>query len=63
MLLASRAWAANAGLSGSEVLSTPFIETMTSEKLDWATTPAVHSYPAFPPMEDFQSLMTEYAGR
>ena len=41
----------------------PFIETMTSEKLDWATTPAVHSYPAFPPMEDFQSLMTEYAGR
>ncbi|MBO6765387.1 GFA family protein [Maricaulis sp.] len=43
--------------------ATPFIETMTSEKLDWATTPAVHSYPAFPPMGDFQSLMTEYAGR
>lgn len=39
---------------------TPFIETWTSEKLPWATTPAKHSYPAFPPMEDFEGLTKEY---
>lgn len=39
---------------------TPFIETMTKEKLSWATTPARHSYDGWPPMEDFQSLMAEF---
>jgi len=28
----------------------PFIETCTNEKLPWATTPAVHSFGAFPPI-------------
>lgn len=39
----------------------PFIETMTAEKLPWVETPARHSYEAFPPMEDFQKLMREFA--
>ncbi|MNT91413.1 hypothetical protein D3C72_2325070 [compost metagenome] len=39
----------------------PFIETCTDEKLPWATTPAVHSYQKFPPMESFAGLMMEYA--
>ena len=42
---------------------TPFIETWTSEKLPWAMTPAKHSYPAFPPMEDFEGLTKEYMGQ
>jgi hypothetical protein len=41
----------------------PFIETFTSEKLPWATTSAVHSYAAFPPMEAFEGLMQEFAGQ
>ena len=40
----------------------PFIETMTKEKLSWATTPAIHSYSEFPPMTEYQSLMAEFAG-
>ena len=43
--------------------STPFIETWTSEKLPWATTPAVHSYEGFPPVEDYDRLIAEYAAR
>jgi hypothetical protein len=39
----------------------PFIETMTSEKLPWATTPAVHSFAKFPPPDLYQSLAQEYA--
>ena len=39
----------------------PFVETFTSEKLAWATTPAAHSYPEFPPFEAFEGLMAEYA--
>ena len=39
----------------------PFIETWTSEKLPWATTPAVHSYAALPPMEDYEGLLQDYA--
>ncbi|ATN34538.1 aldehyde-activating protein [Rhizobium sp. ACO-34A] len=39
----------------------PFIESYTSEKLPWAQTPARHSYPKFPPMEDFPGLMAEFA--
>jgi hypothetical protein len=38
----------------------PFIETMTSEKLPWATTPAVHSYEKFPPFEDYEALVEAY---
>ena len=39
----------------------PFIETFTSEKLAWAATPAVHSYDKFPPMEDYERLLGDYA--
>jgi hypothetical protein len=39
----------------------PYIETWTSEKLPWATTPAVHSYEAVPPLETYQRLVQEYA--
>lgn len=38
----------------------PFVETYTSEKLPWATTPAKHSYPQFPPMEAYGPLIAEY---
>jgi hypothetical protein len=41
---------------------TPFIETWTSEKLPWASTPAVHSYEALPAMEEYEKLTTEFAG-
>jgi len=39
----------------------PFIETYTSERLHWATTPAVHSFEKFPPLESYESLVSEYA--
>jgi hypothetical protein len=38
----------------------PFIETYTSEKLAWATTPAAHSYEKYPPMEDYEKLVGAY---
>ena len=38
----------------------PYAETMTSEKLPWVTTPAVHSFEKFPAMEDWQHLSAEY---
>jgi hypothetical protein len=38
----------------------PFMETWTSEKLPWATTPAVHSYAALPVMEEYDWLVKEY---
>src|ERR1700750_103346 len=40
---------------------TPFIETYTSEKLPWVTTPAAHKYPAFPPPDAFGPLIAEFA--
>ena len=40
---------------------TPFIETWTSEKLPWATTPAMHSYAALPAMEEYGELTAEFA--
>ncbi len=40
---------------------TPFIELWTAEKLPWATTPARHSFAGPATLEDFQSLMTEFA--
>jgi len=39
----------------------PFIETCTSEKLPWATTSATRSYPAFPPLNEYQQLIAAYA--
>ena len=40
----------------------PFIETYTSERLPWATTPAKHSYEKFPEMADYGKLIAEFAG-
>jgi hypothetical protein len=39
----------------------PYIETYTSEKLAWSTTPAVHKYPKFPPPEAYGTLISEFA--
>ena len=39
----------------------PFVETMTKEKLSWAQTPALYHYEAFPPLEDYEKLMGEFA--
>lgn len=39
----------------------PFIETYTSERLPWATTPAVHGFEKFPPFESYEGLVREYA--
>jgi hypothetical protein len=40
---------------------TPFIETWTSEKLPWATTPAVHSFAKLPEFHEFKGLTDAYA--
>jgi hypothetical protein len=40
---------------------TPFIETWTSEKLPWATTPAVHSYEKLPAFDEYEGLAKAYA--
>jgi len=39
----------------------PFIETYTSEKLPWASTPAVRSFAKFPALEEYESLARDYA--
>ena len=39
----------------------PFIETWTSEALPWAKLPVRHSYERFPPFEDYERLIAEYA--
>lgn len=39
----------------------PFIETCTAEKLDWASTPARHSYKGFPPPDAYERLIAEFA--
>lgn len=39
----------------------PFIETMTAEKLDWAITPARHRFEGFPTMEELPDLLAEFA--
>ena len=41
--------------------SRPFIETMTAEKLAWVELPVARSYEGFPPPEDFQPLMQDFA--
>lgn len=38
----------------------PFVETYTSEKLPWVTTPAQHSFEKFPELVDFSKLLSEY---
>ncbi len=40
---------------------TPFIESWTSEKLPWATTPARHSFEGFPALEDYEGLTKDFA--
>ncbi len=39
----------------------PYVETWTSEKLPWATTPAVHSFEALPAMDAYPGLIEGYA--
>lgn len=39
----------------------PFVETWTSEKLPWATTPAVHSFETLPPLDTYEGLIKEFA--
>lgn len=39
----------------------PFVETCTDEKLPWATTPAVRSFPSLPALEDWGELLEQYA--
>jgi hypothetical protein len=39
----------------------PFIETYTSEKLTWASTPALHSFERFPALDEYRDLMEKYA--
>ncbi len=39
----------------------PYIETMTVDRLDWATTAAAHHYKGFPPEADFPMLLEGYA--
>jgi hypothetical protein len=39
----------------------PFMETWTSEKLPWASTPAVESFAQLPEPQDFPRLMQAYA--
>jgi hypothetical protein len=41
----------------------PFMETMTSEKLAWVSTPARESFEGFPGPNDFGRLMQAYAAR
>ena len=41
----------------------PFVETCTAEKLDWAATPARHSYPGLPPEADWPRLLDEFRAR
>ncbi|HEX5419885.1 MAG TPA: GFA family protein [Gammaproteobacteria bacterium] len=38
----------------------PFIETYTSEKLPWATTPAVYRFEKFPDPESYAGLAKEF---
>ncbi len=41
----------------------PYMETWTSEKLPWASTPAVHSFAQLPAREAFPGLLQAYAER
>lgn len=39
----------------------PFMETWTSEKLPWASIPAIHSFAQLPESEEFLHLLQAYA--
>ena len=39
----------------------PYMETMTAEKLPWASTPAVESFEGFPPVEAYAPMMAAFA--
>ena len=39
----------------------PFVETCTAEALPWASTGAQHSFPAFPEIERWGSLVEDFA--
>lgn len=41
----------------------PFVETMAAEKLAWVDLPVRRSYPAWPPAEDFPTILKDYAER
>jgi hypothetical protein len=41
----------------------PFVETYLSERLPWASTPAVHGFQAFPAFEDWARLSEAYAAQ
>jgi hypothetical protein len=41
----------------------PFLETYTSEKLPWANTPALHRFAKFPPFDEYEALLKEFAER
>lgn len=41
----------------------PYVEAWTDEKLPFAETGASRSYPGFPPMEDYEPLMKDFAAR
>jgi len=41
----------------------PFVETCASEKIPWVTTPAVHSFPQFPTVDQWTELTAEFAGQ
>jgi hypothetical protein len=41
----------------------PFVETYTSEKLPWITTPAVHSYATYPELSEYDGLIAAYAAQ
>ncbi|NJO13328.1 MAG: GFA family protein [Gammaproteobacteria bacterium] len=43
--------------------SRPFVETMTSEKLPWASTPAAYSFQKWPPVDQYVALIEAYAGQ
>lgn len=39
----------------------PFVETFTEEALPWAIAHAPHSYPGFPPVEDYPAVLAAFA--
>jgi hypothetical protein len=41
----------------------PFIETMASESLAWASTPAIHRFETWPALDDYRGLIEAYAQR
>lgn len=43
--------------------SEPFVETWVSERLPWASTPAVHSFDGLPPDDAWEGMIAEFAGR